>query len=115
MRYDILKEQRGRDISTEIAEYFKETRGLDLELMEFDHNDEEWSKEEHLMLRMWVHLNTDADGCYVQNDGSCVAPNQCPHSAEDHVDIINAERAEGRSFKVLAAGSGSEENSLEHR
>lgn len=70
-----LKRLRGLDISSEIEKYFHGRGLIDMELMQFDFNDEEWSLEENLMLRMWVHLNTDADGCYVQNDGSCVSMN----------------------------------------
>jgi len=77
MDYAALKHLRGQDLSTEIAKYFSE-QGVS---MNFDFTDENWSVEENLMLRMWVHLNTDAEGCYVADDGSCVSPNECPHRA----------------------------------
>lgn len=97
-----LKRLRGLDISSEIESYFL-SRGLALEPMQFDFNDEDWSREENLMLRMYVHLNTDAEGCFENADGVCVSPNQCVHA--DHNKRIFSGKQTMNTDNILLVAS----------
>lgn len=98
MRPALAKEERGRDISIDIERYFAE-RGTELEPMLFDINDENWSLEEQIMLRMYVHVNTDANGCYTAANGDCISPVPCQCSPIEFLQpvedpLITAARAE---------------------